>query len=465
MGPQASEAESWRHELRATLALAWPLVMTNLAQSLINATDTLLLGWAGARVLAAGALGINLYMAFLVIGMGLVMAVSPVLAKEIGGRAHSVRDPRRSVRQAMWLAVAVCIPTWLLLWHSKAILVALGQDPELAAEAQRLIRALQWGMLPALLFIVLRSFIATLQKPLWSMIIVMGTIGFNALLNYGLIFGHFGLPHLGLVGAGIGSSIANTAMFAAMALVVVVHPTFRRYRLFGHFWRPDWPRLRHMLRIGLPIAITLGFEVGIFNTAVLLMGLIDAASIAGHVVALQIASLTFMVPLGLAQAATVRVGLAYGRRDTAGIRRAGSAALSLGLGFMATTALAMLLFPTALVGLFLDPADPANAPVIPLALSFLFVAALFQIFDGAQVVAAGMLRGLHDTRVPMIYAGFGYWIIALAVAVVLAFVLDWRGIGIWTGLAVGLAVVAALMLQRWLRRERLGLTVWREAAS
>ena len=150
------------------------------------------------------------------------------------------------------------------------------------------------------------------------MIVVIGTIALNAVLNYGLIFGHFGLPRLGLVGAGIGSSIANSAMFVAMALVVLVHPTFRRYRLFGHFWGPDWPRLRQLLLIGVPIAITLGFEVGIFNTAVILMGLIDAASIAGHVVALQIASLTFMVPLGLAQAATVRVGLAYGRRDTAG---------------------------------------------------------------------------------------------------------------------------------------------------
>jgi MATE family multidrug resistance protein len=249
-------------------------------------------------------------------------------------------------------------------------------------------------------------------------------------------------------------------MFLAMALVVTHHRRFRRYHLFGRFWRPDWERFREVWRLGLPIATTLALEITIFNAAVFLMGLFGAEAVAAHAIALQCAALTFMVPLGLSQAVTVRVGLAFGRRDRDGIARAGWTAFALGVSFMALMALVMLSFPAQLVGLFLNPADPANQIVIPLAISFLFVAALFQIFDGAQSVAAGMLRGLQDTKVPMAYAAIGYWVIGLSVAIVLAFGLGWKGVGIWTGLATGLAIVAALMIARWLRRERLGLLDW-----
>lgn len=451
------DRQLWRDEIRATVALAWPLVATNVAQALINATDAVLLGWSGASTLAAAALGLNLYTIFAIFGMGVVMAASPMLARELGERAHSVRDVRRTVRQAMWTAVAIVVPVWLLLWHTGAILIALGQDPELAAGAQQLVRGLQWGMLPMLFYFVLRSFVAALERPLWSFVVVAGAVLFNALVNYSLIFGKFGMPALGLRGAGIGSSIANLAMFLAMALVVVLHPRFRRYHLFGRFWHADWPRFRQLWRLGLPIAITITFEVAVFNTTVFLMGLIGEASIAAHMVAIQIAALSFMVPMGLSQAATVRVGLAQGRRDAAAIGRAGWAAFMIGVSFMAMMALVMLAIPHQLVGLFLDRADPANAPVFPLAISFLFIAALFQIVDGAQAVAAGMLRGLHDTKVPMLFAAFGYWVVGIFVGVGLAFGLGWQGVGLWVGLAIGLAIVAVLMLSRWMRRDALGL--------
>jgi MATE family multidrug resistance protein len=456
---QSSNPESrlWREELRATVALAWPLVLTNLTQSLIQSTDVVLLGWAGARTLAAATIGINLYYAFLIFGIGLVIASAPIMAKELGARRHSVRDVRRTVRQAMWSALAICIPVWLLLWHTQAILLFLGQDPALAAGAQSFVRALMWAMLPVLWYLVLRSFVSALEQPIWSLVVGAAGVVFNALLNYGLIFGKFGFPALGLRGAGIGSTCANSFMFLAMAAVVSLHPRFRRYHLFGRFWRADWERFREVWRLGLPIAVTLALEITVFNAAVFLMGLIGANSVAAHAVALQIAAFTFMVPLGLSQAVTVRVGLAFGRGDPEGIARAGWTAFALGVSFMALMALVMLAIPHQLVTLFLDPADPANAPVIPLAVSFLFLAALFQIFDGAQSVGAGMLRGLHDTRVPMLFAAFGYWVIGLSVSVGLAFGLGWQGVGIWTGLATGLAVVAVLMLGRWMRRDRLGL--------
>ena len=448
----------WRIEARATLLLAYPLILTNLTQAGIQATDVVLLGWAGPTALAAGALGTNLYNAFLIFGMGLVTAAAPMIARELGARSHSVRDVRRTVRQAMWAAVAIALPIFIMLWNAEALLLAFGQDPVLAANAARFLRYFQWGMLPALWYLVLRSFVSALERPVWALIVSAAGIACNALLNYVLIFGKFGFPALGLVGAGIGSSITNLLMFAAMALVVLRHRRFRRYHVLGRFWRPDWPRFRQLWRLGFPIAITLALEVTIFTAAAFLMGLLGTAPLAAHAIALQIAALSFMVPLGLGQAVTVRVGLAYGRRDHDGIGRAGWTSFVLGVGFMSLMALLMISVPYSLVYVFLDETDPANAPVIALAVSFLGVAALFQIVDGAQVVGAGMLRGLHDTGVPMLYALLGYWVIGLSVGVGLGFGLGWEGLGIWIGLAAGLGVVAILMIVRWMRRERLGLT-------
>ncbi len=447
----------WRAEIRATWLLAYPLVLTNLTQALIHATDIVLLGWAGPRALAAGALGVNLFTAFYIFGMGLVTAAAPMLARELGSRRHSVREVRRTVRQAMWAAAVICLPVWFLLWQAEPILLAMGQDPALSADAARFVRALQWGLLPALLYLVLRAFVSALEKPVWSMAVAAAAVIVNGLINYVLIFGKLGFPALGLVGAGIGSALTNLFMFAGMAWLIVRHRSFRRFHLFGRFWRSDWPRFADVWKLGFPIAVTLLLEVTIFNAAVFLMGLFGTAALAAHAIAIQVAMLTFMVPLGLAQAVTVRVGLALGRRDPAGITRAGWTSFGMGVGFMACMALLMLAVPHQLVHLFLDESDPANAPVIALAVSFLSIAALFQIFDGAQVVGAGMLRGLHDTTVPMLYAGFGYWIMGMGTGIALAFGLGWQGLGIWTGLAAGLAVVAVLMITRWIRRERLQL--------
>ena len=456
-GYPPSSIAPWRTEIRATWLLAYPLILTNIAQALIHATDIVLLGWVGPRTLAAGALGVNLFNACLIFGLGLVTASAPMMARELGRRRHSVRDVRRTVRQAMWASVAVAIPFWLLLWHAEEILLAFGQEPALAADAARFVRAMQWGLLPYFFYVVLRSFVSALEQPIWSLVIGGAAVLFNAIINYGLIFGAFGLPALGLLGAGIGSALSNLLMFVGMAIVVTRHRRFRRYRLFGRWWRADWSRFAAVWKLGLPIAVTLALEVTIFNAAVFLMGLISTDALAAHAIAIQIAALSFMVPLGLSQAVMVRVGLAYGRGDRPGIARAGWTSFALGTGFMTLMALLLVTMPHALVSAFLDETDPANVPVIRLAVSFLAVAALFQIVDGAQAVGAGMLRGLHDTRVPMVYAGIGYWVIGLGIGVTLAFPLGWGGIGIWLGLASGLAVVAVLMVARWIRREKLGL--------
>ena len=443
--------------MRATVRLAYPLVLTNLTLALIHATDVVLLGWVGPRALAAGALGINLYTAFLIFGLGLVTAAAPMLARELGARRHSVREVRRTVRQAMWAAAAIALPVWLMLWNAEAILLGLGQEPGLAADAATFVRALQWGLLPSLFYYVLRSFVAALERPIWSLIVAGVAVVCNASLNYVLIFGKLGFPALGLLGAGIGSAITNLLMFVGLAVVVTRQRKFRRYRLFGRFWRSDWSRFAEIWRLGLPIGVTLALEITIFNAAVFIMGWFGTASLAAHAIAIQIAALSFMVPLGLSQAVTVRVGLALGRGDRDGVTRAGWTSFVLGVAFMGLMGLVMISIPHALVYLFLDESNPANAPVISLAVSFLAIAALFQIVDGAQAVGAGMLRGLHDTKIPMIYAAIGYWVIGLAIGLALAFALDWRGFGIWVGLAAGLAVVAVLMIWRWVSRERLGL--------
>jgi MATE family multidrug resistance protein len=281
-------------------------------------------------------------------------------------------------------------------------------------------------------------------------------IPLNAVVSWALIFGHFGLPKLGLIGGGIGSSIVWLAMTGALAVVILSDRQFRRFHLFGRFWRSDWPRFRQMFKLGGPIGITMGLEGAVFSAAAYLMGLFGAPSVAAHQVALQIAATTFMIPLALGQATTVRVGLAYGRQDRHGIGLAGWTAFGLSTVFMTVMATLMFIFPRELITLFLMD-TPENATVIALGVSFLRIAALFQIVDGWQVVGAGMLRGLHDTHMPMIFALFGYWAIGVGVGVALAFFMDWRGIGIWTGLAAGLGVVAVLMLWRWGRRDRLGL--------
>ena len=454
----STEGQStWRDELRATLLLAWPMILSNLTMMLIGVTDVILLGWLGLRELAAGALGHNLAIFCAIFCMGLVTATAPMMASEKGRMAHSVRDIRRTFRQGLWVCCSVMVPIWAFLWNTEAILVATGQQPDLAANAAIFVRAYMWSILPFLGFLVLRNFVAALEQPVWATVVACGAVVLNAVVNYGLILGHYGLPQLGLMGAGIGSTITNVVQFAVMALVVSFHPKFRRYHLFGRFWRPDSPRFRQIWRLGLPIGVTMGFEGGVFAVAILLMGLINEASVAAHAVAIQIASLTFMVPMGLGQAATVRVGLAFGRNDADGITKAGWTAFVLGTGFMAAMALGIYSFSEALIGIFVTPVDAETTQVFNLAVSFLMVAAIFQIVDGAQVVGAGMLRGLHDTKVPMYFAAFGYWVVGIGVGGWLAFRGGWDGVGVWTGLATGLAVVSVLMLVRWSMRALLGL--------
>jgi len=454
--PLPDRRSAWLVELRATLALAWPLILANVTQQVIQATDVLLMGRLGATQLAAATLALNLTFTINVFLLGLVTAASPMMATALGQRSNAVRDVRRTFRAGLWLLIYAIPPYWLLLWHAGTLMLAFGEAPILADQGQTFLRAYMWCTAPWLLFQLLRNFVAALERPRVVLWLSLGGIALNALLSWSLMFGHFGLPALGLVGGGLGSTLTWIVICGALVTICIRERRFRRFHLFGRFWRFDPERTAAMIRLGWPIGLTLALEMGVFALAAYFMGWIGAPAVAAHAIALQCAAVTFMVPLGLGQAVTVRVGLALGRRDEAGITRAGWTAWVLGVGFMGTMAIVMWSFPRGLVTLFLHDV-PENAVVIALAVSFLRVAAAFQLVDGAQVIGAGMLRGLHDTRWPLLFALVGYWVVGLGIGSWLAFGADWKGVGIWIGLASGLACVAALMLARWTMRERLGL--------
>ena len=333
-----------------------------------------------------------------------------------------------------------------------------GQDAGIIGLAIEYNTILVLSLIPMLFNNVLRSFVSTLDRPILATAITAGGIFVNALANYAFIFGNLGAPELGLRGAAVATIITTMTTLGAYILVIRLDPRLHRYRIFGRWWSPDWPRLLHIARIGAPIALTITAEAGIFGAAAFLMGNIGASQLAAHTVALQIAALAFQVPFGIGQAATIRVGYFYGARDPEGVKRAGWMAIGVGTGFMAITALAMIVIPKPLIAIYVDPWDPKNAVLVGFALKYIVIAAAFQLFDGMQAVAAGALRGLQDTRVPMWIAAFAYWVPGIGTALLLGFGTSLEGVGVWIGLATGLTVAAILLTWRWMRRDALGLT-------
>lgn len=439
------------------LRLAWPLILSNLAAIAITTTDVLMLGRLGPEPLAASALAVNLYNLIMFSGVGLATATAPLIAASLGRRVEAVRETRRSFRMGLWLTAIYGAAGWLILWNAESLFLLIGQDPALSAAAGDFMRILMWALVPGLFLAVFRTLLTAFDRTPVTLIVMIGGVLLNALLNWMLIFGHLGAPALGLEGSAIASLTTTCIMALVLAVTIIRLPRLRMMHLFGHWWRADWPRFRELVRVGAPIGATWAFEVSVFSCAVYLMGLLDTASVAAHVIALQIASLSFMVPMGLAQAVTIRVGMGYGARDRHWIALAGKVALGLSMAFMTVSALGMWIFPRELAALFLDMGEPGSPHVLDLAVQFLLIAAIFQLADGAQVVGAALLRGLQDTRMPMLYAAFGYWVVGLGSGASLAFVSGLRGEGIWIGLALGLAVVAVLMLARWSRRTKLGL--------
>ena len=462
---QIAGRRAWWAEARATLALAWPLALTNLSQHALALTDAVVLGWLSTDALAAATLGANLYWTVMALPLGTALAATPLLAQARGAGQRTggagrgwVRQMRRGARSALWASLAMLVPALLVLWFTETLLLALGQEPHLAALAGLYVRALMWGLVPFCGFIVLRGFLSAMERPGPALWITGAAVLVNAVLSFGLVFGGFGWGGMGVVGAGIASTLANALMLLGLLVLIARDRRLGRFRLLGRFWRPDWRKLAEVWRLGLPISGTMLLEVGVFSAAAVAMGWFGAVAVAAHAVALQVAAMTFMVPLGIGQAATARVGIFAGAGQVAAASRAGWVAVALGAGFMATMALLLVLGGGAIARGFLGAGDAAAQEAVALAATLLTVAGVFQLADGVQAVAGGALRGLKDTRVPMLLAALGYWGIGMPVGLVLAAWVGLGPVGLWVGLAAGLGGVAVLMLRRWGRLSQRFLT-------
>jgi len=454
-------SDGWREEIRETFKLAWPLALANLLQMLVHAVDVIFVARLGARALAASALAIALFGLVMWALSGLTGIVAALIAEELGRKRHAVREVRRSVRMALWLAVASGLAGMALCWQGEAIMLATGQTAELSDRAGDFLRIIMFAMIPMVMANVLRSFVAALGRPIFATAITFVALFASLLFNYAFVFGNLGAPALGLEGSALASVLTSLVQLASYVIAILIDRRLRRYRIFGNWWRAEWSRMRELIRLGLPVMVIIIAEAGLFSGAAFLMGRIGEAELAGHTVALQLAALAFQIPFGIGQAATIRVGYHYGAQDHVAIGRAGWTGIAMAAAFMTTTAAAMLLAPTLLLRIYIDPTAPANAAMAGFAIQFMAVAAAFQLFDGIQAVAAGALRGLQDTRVPMLIAIFSYWVPGYGTAIWLGFYTPLQGTGVWIGLAIGLVFAAALLTWRWARRERLGLALAR----
>lgn len=433
---------------RAVLVLGLPLVGSHVAQFLLHVTDTVMLGWYTVTDLAAGALGATVFFVIFTLGMGFAQAVMPMVAT--AAAAGDDTEVRRVTRMGIWLSLAfaaVALPLFLL---SGSLLAALGQEPDVALVGGGYLSIVGFGLAPALVAMVMKSYLAALgrtQVVLWATI---AGVFVNIGVNWVLIFGNLGFPEMGARGAAVASVLVQIVTLVVLMVYAISLPSLKHYQLLVRFWRPDWVALRRVNALGLPIGLALLAETGLFAASAVMMGWLGKNTLAAHSIALEITALFFMVHLGLSNAATVMVGRARGRGDVAALRSGALAAVVLSLGFALATIFVYWIFAEQMVGLFLKPDDPERAAIIPLGVTLLMVAALFQFADSGQVMAMGLLRGIQDTKQPMVIAAVSYWLVGLPCGYGLGFLLGWEGVGIWLGLVMGLTTAAlALHVRFW----------------
>jgi len=444
-----------RNHVRAILTLGLPLIGGHLAQMAIGVTDTVMLGWYAVEALAAVVLGSTYFFVLFIFGSGFAMAVMPLVA------AYDAEDDeiglRRATRMGLWLSVGFAMIALPVMIWATPLLNLLGQGPELAAMAGRYLSVAGWGIVPALLVMVLKSYLAALERTQVVLWITLFAAVINALANYALIFGNWGAPELGVMGAAIAS--VTTQFVSLIGVVIYVLIALPQHSLFVRLWRVDPQMLVRVFRLGLPIGLTTLSEVGLFAASSLMMGWLGTIALAAHGIAIQLASLTFMVHLGLSNVATIRAGNAYGRRDVPHMARGAVIVTALSLVFALVTMIGFVGWPEPLISIFMQEDEPARAEILTIGIGLLVMAALFQLVDGAQVVALGLLRGVQDTQIPMIMAAISYWVVGMPCSYLLGFTLGFGAIGIWAGLVAGLGVAAVLLNLRFWRHTLKGLTL------
>ena len=435
---------------RATLALGLPLIGSPLAQMSLHVADTVMMGWYGVTELAAVVIAASSFFVVFILGSGFAQAVMPMVAAALAEGDEA--QVRRDTRMGMWLSLGYGLAVYPLFWWSGPVLLALGQRPEVAALGQDFLRIAGLGMIPALLVMALKSYLAALNRTQVVLWVTIAAVGVNIALNWFLIFGNGGAPELGVRGAAIASLSVQVLTFAALAVYAGWLPDLRRFRLWQRFWRPDFPALRGVFRLGWPIGVTGLAESGLFQASALMMGWIGTVELAAHGIAMEVAALAFMVHLGLSNAITVRTAHFAGAGDPVALKRGARVGIALSAGFGITMVVLFLVLPGPLVGLFLDEGKPGTDEITAFAITLLALAALFQMGDAMQVIALGLLRGIKDTRVPMVMAAISYWLIGIPSSYLLAFPLGLGGVGLWLGLVIGLAVAAGLLMARfWLK--------------
>lgn len=436
-------------ELGPMLRLAGPVVVAELGWMAMGIVDTIMVGPLGAEATGAVGLGSNLYIAVAIFGLGLMLGLDAMVAQEHGaGRSE---EARRSLAQGVYLAAAVTPLTMMAILAMIPLLPRLGILPEVLRLTEPYLEALTWGTAPLLLFAAIRRYLqgVGVVKPITFALVTANLV--NVAACWALVYGHLGFRAMGVEGSGWATALAR-AYLAAVLLGAFALYAPRSAPGAGPSRGWPWPepaRLRRLLALGLPASIQITLEVGVFAAATTLAGRLDAASLASHQIVLNISSLTYMVPLGIASAGAVRVGQALGRRDPAAAATSGWTALLIGAGFMIASGVALLTLSRPVIAIFTK--DPA---VIATTARLFYLAAAFQLFDGVQVVATGVLRGAGDTRTPMVCNLLAHWGIGLPIGSALAFGLGRGIVGLWVGLSIGLSLAGLANLAVWARRSR-----------
>ncbi|MEP2715355.1 MATE family efflux transporter [Pseudophaeobacter sp.] len=449
--------------VRAVSRLGFPLVGGHVAQFAIGMTDTVMLGWYGAAALAAVTLAGSYFFVFFLMGAGFAIAVMPLVAAAAG--AGEERQIRRATRMGLWLSLLYAVAAMPMLLFSEQILLALGQKPEVAGPASAYLQLAGWGLFPALLVMVLKSYLAALERTQIVLWITILAALVNGLVNYALIFGNWGAPELGIAGAAYASIATQTvSLLAVTAYALWVLP---EHEILKNFHRPDWEMFARVFKLGMPIGLTNLSEVSLFAASAMMMGWLGTIPLAAHGVAMTLAGLTFMVHLGLSNAATIRAGNAYGRGDRAHMALGAKVVIVMSLAMALIGSAVFLLFPDPLISLFLDPGEPNKPEILIVGASLLAMAALFQLADGMQVIALGLLRGVQDTNWPMVIAALSYWAIGVPASILFGFTFGWGGVGVWSGLVLGLSFAGVFLMLRFWRHsiKRTGTAVGTEAPS
>jgi MATE family multidrug resistance protein len=436
-----------RGELRPMLALAAPVVMAELGWVTMGIVDTIMVGSLGAGAIGAVGLASMLFVAVAVFAMGLLLGLDPLVAQAFGARR--LDECHRWLVDGLWLSALAAPPMIAIVFAMNATMGWWGLPPDVLVLAQPYLAILAWSLVPLLAYVAFRRYLQAMNlvRPVMFALVAANLV--NAAANWVLIGGHLGAPAMGVRGSAYATLAARIFMAAWLLLVIVRHEAHVTPNLRDTPFAFDGSRVRQLFVLGIPAAGQTVLEVGVFTAATALAGRVSSDALAAHQIALNLAALTFMVPLGIASAAAVRVGQAIGRHDRRAAIAAGWTAIGLGVGFMAVAAATFLLIPRFLIRLFTP--DPA---VLEVGVSLLFVAAAFQLFDGLQGVTTGALRGLADTRTAMMWNLAGHWVVGLPLAYVLCFRFRLGVVGLWWGLSAGLTICGVALLIVWIRESR-----------